>query len=547
MVSTGAGLLAVLVTAILHVQVSAAGDCKSIFCFSIFSRKIDVKVNLFDDAVPLPIEEHVARMGYRLENHDITTEDGYILRYHRIPYGKSGPQQSLRPPVLLQHGLLAASSAWLLSNHSLDKSEMFTLVRFLDRSGNADNKASSKQSFWLDPKPNHSTGRTPDTVTSQDPSDRSDSFNGIPERSPHNPNPITIICKCEIMTSFDPISYRSAIFLSLETGNSRRGLDLENNLEGVLVRSEFMECYHRYTLADAGFDVWLGNARGNTYSRRHIKYDPDKDENEFWDFSWHEMGYYDLPASIDYILNVTGHERLFYIGHSMGTTMYFVLGATRPEYMHKIHAMVALAPVAFPWNVRSSLANYLNKLHFILNGMASVFGISEVFRHSDSMFWIDRNICAKEQFKFICKETMKIAGFGEKDLNRTSLLTVLQYMPAGTSYKQLRHFRQIADRGSGFQKFDYGLWGNLRKYCSFYPPTYDLSSVKSPIYVYYGMNDWLSVPEDVYHAVEKLPNVQKVTPVPDDQFNHLDFMWSVDARTLLYNDIISTLHNLTTH
>lgn len=52
-----------------------------------------------------------------------------------------------------------------------------------------------------------------------------------------------------------------------------------------------------FILADAGYDIWLSNSRGNYYSRHHKIYDPDKDR-EFWDFSYTEMGMYDLPVVI---------------------------------------------------------------------------------------------------------------------------------------------------------------------------------------------------------------------------------------------------------
>ncbi len=60
-----------------------------------------------------------------------------------------------------------------------------------------------------------------------------------------------------------------------------------------------------FILSRAGYDVWLGNSRGNKYSKRHIKLDTESEE--FWDFSWEELGTYDLPAFTDYILGITGY------------------------------------------------------------------------------------------------------------------------------------------------------------------------------------------------------------------------------------------------
>lgn len=42
-----------------------------------------------------------------------------------------------------------------------------------------------------------------------------------------------------------------------------------------------------FVAVDAGYDAWLGNLRGNKYSRQHLTLDPDNDA-EFWDFSYPE-------------------------------------------------------------------------------------------------------------------------------------------------------------------------------------------------------------------------------------------------------------------
>lgn len=61
----------------------------------------------------------------------------------------------------------------------------------------------------------------------------------------------------------------------------------------------------------------------------------------------HEIGIYDLSASIDYVLKETGAKKLQYLGHSQGTTAFFILLSEKPEYNDKIELMHAVTPAAF--------------------------------------------------------------------------------------------------------------------------------------------------------------------------------------------------------
>jgi lysosomal acid lipase/cholesteryl ester hydrolase len=45
----------------------------------------------------------------------VTTEDGYILTMHRIPYSPaSNSSEIARPIVFLQHGLISSSVDWVI-------------------------------------------------------------------------------------------------------------------------------------------------------------------------------------------------------------------------------------------------------------------------------------------------------------------------------------------------------------------------------------------------------------------------------------------------
>lgn len=71
------------------------------------------------------------------------------------------------------------------------------------------------------------------------------------------------------------------------------------------------------------------------------------------------MGVYDLPAELDYAMARSGNKKFYYIGHSMGNTMMFVLLSMRPKYNDKVKLFVSLAPVAYMTHLRSMVFRIL--------------------------------------------------------------------------------------------------------------------------------------------------------------------------------------------
>ena len=67
-------------------------------------------------------------------------------------------------------------------------------------------------------------------------------------------------------------------------------------------------------IAEAGYDVWLGNSRGTRYSNFNLNV-ADSSSSEYWDFTWADMGQYDAPAFIKAITDITGKPSVTYIGY----------------------------------------------------------------------------------------------------------------------------------------------------------------------------------------------------------------------------------------
>ncbi|GLH13079.1 Lipase 1 [Gryllus bimaculatus] len=296
-----------------------------------------------------------------------------------------------------------------------------------------------------------------------------------------------------------------------------------------------------YVLADAGYDVWMGNFRGNKYSRRHTSLSPDGLFNsKFWNFDWHEMGIYDMPASIDYVLETTGEEKLFYIGHSMGTTSFWVMNAVRPEFNAKFRAMFALAPVVYVRYVPQPLlraAAYANKP---LELISKLIGYNELLP-SKILQTIFGKICRdKLPSKIICENLIYFfCGYNPEELNSTMLPVLMSHTPAGASSKTLLHFLQeiLSDE---FQMWDYGLT-NIFHYGSLSPPKYNVSKVTVPVAIHYSIGDRITGKTDVDRLFRNTRNTIGKFQVPKDHFSHMDFVWGVHSKELIYDLIIGLM------
>ena len=299
-----------------------------------------------------------------------------------------------------------------------------------------------------------------------------------------------------------------------------------------------------YLLANEGYDVWLGNARGNKHSRKHETLDPST--HQFWDFSWDEIGRYDLPAMIYFILDVRYQTELIYVGHSQGSTTFFVMASELQAYNDKISLMVALsAPTAIP-NIKSPFLNFLKIITLNhpehLFTLAKEMGFYEFLPSNELVKNFGPSICGTEELaEIICSNIMfMFCGFDSAQLNITQLPVIFSHQPSGASTKQVEHYSQAVISGK-FRRFDHGESKNIELYGSKTPPEYPLERITTPIVIFYSENDWLVSVDDTEALRKRLKNVVEVYQIPYPDFNHVDYLFAKDVKTLVFSKLSSVI------
>ncbi|XP_056671031.1 lipase member K-like [Monodelphis domestica] len=290
-----------------------------------------------------------------------------------------------------------------------------------------------------------------------------------------------------------------------------------------------------YILADAGFDVWLGNSRGNTWSQKHVTLSPNS--KEFWAFSFDEMAKYDLPATIDFIVKKTGQEQLYYVGHSQGTTIGFILFSIDPKLAQRIKMFFGLAPVVF---LKGS-KNPPTKIYPFLEAVVkAVLCEKRILPHTKFNRFLGTKICSLQIFRWLCEKIfLDFISDDYRNLNMSRLDVFLSNLPGGTSIQNIVHWGQIVTSGH-LQAFDWKKPAlNMAHYNQVTPPLYNVTLMRTPTALWSGGTDVVADPTDVDSLLSILPNLVYHKRIP--HYTHLDFCFGVDSHLLIFYEILDMI------
>ncbi|XP_025412142.1 lipase 3-like isoform X2 [Sipha flava] len=292
-------------------------------------------------------------------------------------------------------------------------------------------------------------------------------------------------------------------------------------------------------LANNGYDVWLGDFRGNLYSKQHTYLNAT--DSEYWKFSIDEWALYDVPAMIDFVCNNTEYDKTYLVTYSMSSAVVLATTSARPEYNDKIIVSYHLAPFVAFTNIKSILLRI--GVHFGQFYLAIARNIKK-FELFPRNHWSINSIslfCSKQSvFLNACVSLLsEFFGFDTTSKNSTMNLDFkLAYSRAGVSLNSIDHLLQMI-RTSKFQHYDMGSSKNMWKYGQLKPPEYDLRKVTSPVVLYYSQNDRVVDSGTIHKLISILPNVYQTIIIPHKTFGHIDYSFSTNAKTLVFDSIIN--------
>uniref|UniRef100_A0A6P4EIW9 Lipase 3 n=1 Tax=Drosophila rhopaloa TaxID=1041015 RepID=A0A6P4EIW9_DRORH len=138
----------------------------------------------------------------------------------------------------------------------------------------------------------------------------------------------------------------------------------------------------------------------------------------------------------------------------------------------------------------------------------------------------------------------ELMGVDNEQFNTSLVPLFTGHAFSGSSLKSVVHYGQQIHSG-GFFKYDYdNAWENRRRHGADTPPQYNVANVDCKVALYYSKNDRLTSDIDVVRLRDNLPNVVHDYLIPAPKFNHIDFIWANDVKTMLYDRVLEVMRQV---
>ncbi|KDQ57483.1 hypothetical protein JAAARDRAFT_130275 [Jaapia argillacea MUCL 33604] len=315
---------------------------------------------------------------------------------------------------------------------------------------------------------------------------------------------------------------------------------------GLLMNSEIWVCLSDeerclpFVLVECGFDVWLGNNRGNKYSKKHIRVNPNS--RTFWDYSIDEFAWHDIPDSIEYILETTKEESLGYVGFSQGTAQAFAALSIHPKLNERVNVFVAIAPAISPEGLQAPVIDALMKssptLLYLFFGRKSIL--------SSATMW--QSILYPPIFaKLIDISLGFLFDWHGVNISTSQKIAAYAHLYSYTSVKAVVHWFQIM-RTSRFLMYDDELIGPVRlsgSDATYRPARFPTKNIVTPIVLLWGDSDSLV---DIDAMLKQLPagrtnkeGGESVVAKRLRGYEHLDCLWGKDVHVDVIPEVLDAL------
>jgi pimeloyl-ACP methyl ester carboxylesterase len=269
-----------------------------------------------------------------------------------------------------------------------------------------------------------------------------------------------------------------------------------------------------------GFDVWVGNNRGNFFTTTPT-----------WDWTYVEMGDYDVPAMVNFIVAETEAPAIGYIGHSQGATQAFIHFAENANTASKIAYFAGLAPAVF-MTQRVLMWNVFAQFHIDDIVSLATAQPGTAFLTYEEM---QRDKCWSVSFTDGLCTSMCGGDMGGTYMHSTSgwapkCLDKFRCIPAGSSSDNIRAFADSL-RDGGFQAY----LTNLGRPINF-------TNLNMKIGLAAGTMDQFMTPEDV----QQIQSECRPGIVEDfwevEGAGHMDLMWGTALPQTVFVPLAEKLH-----